>query len=152
DLLDSDTVLVEFSLGPQASYAWALTRDAVHGAALPPGREITAAARALYDAVAASPRARGPAACGKRGECGWPARAAALRRLVLDPLQPYLTRPRVAIVADGMLQYVPFAALLPRHEVVMLPSGSALKLLRASVPAPVTRSGTVAVFADPVFE
>ncbi len=62
------------------------------------------------------------------------------------------------IVADGALQYVPFAALpsgtgvplLARHEIVYLPSASVLATIRQDSRA-VSGPLTAAVFADPVF-
>jgi CHAT domain-containing protein len=83
--------------------------------------------------------------------------------MLLGPLAGRLEHRRILVVADGILQYVSFAALpeaegphagqplLANHEVVVLPSASILKALRARArPAAARRS--VAVFADPVFE
>jgi CHAT domain-containing protein len=66
-------------------------------------------------------------------------------------------------VADGALQYVPFAALpapaghpgagdplIAHHQVVTLPSASALDALRRADRAPVDSSRKLAIFADPV--
>ena len=63
------------------------------------------------------------------------------------------------IVAEGALQYVPFAVLSTRrgrtlivdHEIVVLPSASVLSFLRQA--PPVAKPGSaVTVFADPVFD
>jgi CHAT domain-containing protein len=65
---------------------------------------------------------------------------------------------RLLIVADGALQYVPFAALpsngqplIVNHEIVNLPSASVLAALRLDRDRP-SYQKTVAVFADPVFD
>src|SRR6185369_6156684 len=73
---------------------------------------------------------------------------------------------RLAIVAEGALEYVPFGALpLPagargprgssslvlRHEIVNLPSASTLALLRDEGSRRGTAPKMVAVLADPVF-
>jgi CHAT domain-containing protein len=78
--------------------------------------------------------------------------------MVLGPALPAIENKRLVIVADGALQYVPFAALpttnnstlIAKHEIVYQPSASALSLIRtASRP---TATKTLAVFADPVFD
>jgi CHAT domain-containing protein len=64
-------------------------------------------------------------------------------------------------VAQGALQYVPFAALsrpgeteplLVRHEVVTLPSASALAVLRREIAGRRPAAARVAILADPVFD
>jgi CHAT domain-containing protein len=160
-LLDERTVLLEFSLGEAASYAWAVTRDAVHAVRLPPAREITTAARAFYDALASSPAGRGPVGRAPGSGLPWEAAGAELSRALLAPLAAHLDRQRVVVVADGILHYVPFGALpeptgqrllLESHEVVLLPSGSALAALRAGATTAPGERKAVAVIADPVFD
>jgi CHAT domain-containing protein len=84
-----------------------------------------------------------------------------LGSMLLRPAKEFLL-PRVVIVADGALAYLPFAALpdpsaspggLPlvfRHEIVFLPSASSLSAFRQ---VDVHRRPTriIAVVADPVF-
>jgi CHAT domain-containing protein len=85
-----------------------------------------------------------------------------LAALVLDPVAAYLDHPRVVLALDGALQFVPFgvlpvrgsgaaaAPLLAAHEVVEIPSLSALALSARAAPPPARK--TLAVFADPVLE
>ncbi|HSM52497.1 MAG TPA: CHAT domain-containing protein, partial [Thermoanaerobaculia bacterium] len=75
-----------------------------------------------------------------------------------DGLLPF----RLAIVSDGALEYVPFAALpnpaadgqlvVNTHEVVRQPSASVLALQRVKPPPADTVSGVLAIVADPVYE
>src|SRR5260370_19947474 len=68
---------------------------------------------------------------------------------------------RLLIVADGVLHYVPFAALpdpaggnqplLVRHEIVSMPSASIVALLRKEYANRKPAPKALAVFADPVF-
>jgi CHAT domain-containing protein len=84
--------------------------------------------------------------------------------MLLGPVGEAMAGKRILVVADGALQYVPFGAL-PRpgggvervpliadHEVVSLPSASALAVLRRETAGRLPQAGAVAVLADPVFE
>ena len=154
-LLDPDTVLLEYALGEERSYLWAVTSTSIRSFELPARREIEAAAREAYRELSTLD------VRDQRRQ-----RAAALSRLVLGPVAEYLLGQRLAVVADGVLNYISFGALpLPSdddmdstedplllfHELVYLPSASALAAQRddqAEQPVPSMR---VAVLADPVF-
>jgi CHAT domain-containing protein len=92
-------------------------------------------------------------------------RGRVLSRLLLGPVADQIDRDRkrLAIVAEGALQFIPFAALpLPgdsggaplvsRHEVVMLPSATTLAVLRQESSGRGSPERRVAVLADPVFD
>jgi CHAT domain-containing protein len=150
--VDADSVLIEYALGEQKSYAWVVTSESVRGIALADRRTIEEAATRVY--------------AGLRTPQNESALARDLRRLadlVLTPVVPLLTKDRLSIAADGALQYVPFAALpvvgadgaaqplLRTREVIGLPSLSVLVSQRAT-PRRAAPSKAVAVFADPVFD
>ena len=90
--------------------------------------------------------------------------AARLSDMLIAPVAKRIAGKRLLVVADGMLQYVPFPALpvpragaepvpmLAEHEIVSLPSASVLAVLRREDQAGGSRQKAVAVFADPVFE
>jgi CHAT domain-containing protein/tetratricopeptide (TPR) repeat protein len=158
-LLDDDTVLLAFACGELGDHGWALTRSGVDAFALPPLPELTAAARRVIEVM----RQPGAASAADAEAAG-----TALGRLVLGPIADRLRQQwrgrRLAIVASGPLEYVPFAALAvpdgapgappqwlaASHEIVVLPSASVLSLLReaGSRRAP-TRE--LVVLADPVY-
>jgi CHAT domain-containing protein len=151
-LLDPDSILLEYSLGEERSYLWAITADEITSHELPKRAEIEAAARALHQSLAANRQSQTP--------------AATLSRMLLAPLAQRLRKPRLLVVADGALHYLPFAVLpvpgnnkqpLPRplideHEVVNLPSASVLAVLRREFGARPAATRSVAIFADPVFK
>jgi CHAT domain-containing protein/tetratricopeptide (TPR) repeat protein len=151
-VLDGDTELLEFALGTERSFLWAVTPASVATFDLPARSQIEAAAR-QFVAVASS---QGPLA--ETHEA-----ASALGRILLAPASARLASKRLVIVADGALQYVPFAALslgagesyrplVLDHEVVSLPSASALAILRSETAGRPPAKRGLAVLADPVFQ
>lgn len=178
-VLDDDTILLEYSLGEEHSYLWGVTSTSITSYELAKGDEIKNAARDFYNFV----NARNTAVKGEndeqmairiaRSDAAVPKAAATLSRLVLGPVVEQLGRKRVAIVADGILHFVPFGALpimgdaatgasrtriagTPRpliadHEIVNLPSASTLAVIRTEVAGRQKAPRSVAVLADPVF-
>ncbi len=153
-VLDDATLLLEYSLGAERSFVWAATRETLVSRELPKRAVVEAAARRLYEAWSA-----GNAVDAAEVE----RRALALSRMILGPVADQLGARRLAIVADGALRYLPFAALpLPdkghseplvaTHEVVSLPSATTLSVLRRETVARRRPGSRIAVLADPVFD
>lgn len=188
--LDQGTMLVEYSLGEERSYVWAVTESSFKTYELPKRERIEKSARLVYDLLTARSKS-------KPGEDPQQRQARIaqtdsqllsatkeLSQMVLGPIGAELGTERLVVVADGALQYVPFSALsvvsgqlsvaqrsrtnnglrttdnrplsnyrplILDHEVINLPSASALAIqrqgLRNRKPAP----NAVAVIADPVF-
>ena len=115
--LDADTLLLEYALGEEHSYVWAITRDSLKSYELPQGKEIEKSARQVHELLAArSTNKRGESAVQRRdriaqAEAQLPTAAAALSQMVLSPVAAELGNKRLVIVPDGALQYVPFAML-----------------------------------------
>jgi CHAT domain-containing protein/tetratricopeptide (TPR) repeat protein len=152
-LLDRDTLLLEYRLGETRSFLWAVTPDSLASFTLPGRAEVESVARPACDRLARS-----------RSRTTDP-QLAALSRLLLDPVAPLLPGKRLLVVGDGILQSVPFAALLDpgqapgsgeplvaRHEIVALPSVSVLGELRREVAGRRAASKTLWVLADPDFD
>jgi CHAT domain-containing protein/Tfp pilus assembly protein PilF len=118
-VLDSDTLLLEYALGDERSYLWAVSSEAIASFELPKRAEVEAAARGFYDLVTAPnqlSRAAGPPQNpgGAKEEVSKQRlveTAAELSRMLLSPVASQLGTKRLLIVADGALQYLPFAAL-----------------------------------------
>ena len=155
--LDADTLLLEYALGEERSYLWAITRDSLKSYELPKGELIEKEARQLYELLTArSINKRGESSPQRQERIGQaeaklPAAARELSRMLLAPVAAQLGNRRLVVVADGALQYIPFVMLphpsggkgeplVVRHEVVSLPSASALAIQRAELagrkPAP----------------
>ena len=149
ELLDPDTLLVQYAVHEDRSYLWAVDQMSLHVWELPGRTTIEKLARDAYEVV--TNRLSRPDA---------PA-LEALSDAVVRPAASVLGKKRLIIVADGILQRVPFSALLSpgssepmlaEHEIVMLPSASALAVLRAEATRRAPASKLLALLADPVFE
>jgi CHAT domain-containing protein len=152
EVLDRETVLLEYALGEEHSYVWVVAHDAHVLHELPARAQIEAAAQRVYERLVT------------RADDEYWREAAQLSDMLLTPIARHITGKRLLVVADGMLQYVPFAALpaprragpptplLVEHEIVNLPSASVLAVLRRETMRRAAASKAVAVFADPVFE
>ncbi len=169
ELLDDDTLLLEYALGDEKSYLWAVTKSSMSSHELPPRAEIEGLAREVYRLLTESqvqgqiPRADGADRDATFTESYWRA-AGVMSRVLLEPVAAQLGHKRLLIVADGALQYIPFEALptsagdtraplVLEHEVVSLPSVSTLAALRHRAAGPESAPDKlVAVVADPVFE
>lgn len=172
--LDPDTLLLEYSLGPEHCYGWAVTDTSITSFDLPQQSEIEETARRVYQLVATgNTRQTNESLIEQKFRvsqtlAAYPAAAARLGKMLLGPIGSLLGRKRLVIVADGVLQYIPFTALpeprlsglddeswqplIVNHEVVTLPSLSTLAALRTEVRGRPLAEKAVAVFADPVFE
>jgi len=179
--LDADTLLLEYALGEERSYLWAITNDSLTSYELPKGEEIKQRALQVYELLTArstpnpdeTPTARRTRLV--QAEANLPAAAQALSRMILGPVAAQLGNKRLVIVADGALQYVPFAMLpepvvssrlsvvsskvtpnrpplIVKHEIINLPSASALAIQRAELAGRKPAPKALAVLADPVFD
>lgn len=177
-LRGDDTILLEYALGEEKSYVWAITSDSFSSHELPARAQIERLTREVHRLLSTRP-GDGISTDGSRSRVDdldqqyWQ-KAAELSRTLFGPVAQQLGSKRLLIVADGALQYLPFEALpapetvkqseggpatselVPlaiRHEVVYLPSAATLITLRREAaarlhPAP----KALFVFADPVFD
>jgi CHAT domain-containing protein/Tfp pilus assembly protein PilF len=173
ELLDSDTVLLEYILGDERSHVFVVTRNSLDAVELPKRSEIEGASRRVYEllitrkrfAAAEKPEQRRAAL--PNAEAEYQEAAQALSTMVLRPVAKSLEGKRLLIVADGALHYIPFGALpapsgnvtqpgmplIADHEVVNLPSASVLAVLRQEAAKRVDKpTKELAVLADPVFD
>lgn len=180
-VLDADTLLLEYSLGEERSYLWAVTSTSITSYELPKRDEIENSARELYGLLTDANQRSSELADlrsgnnqtkktqSKGGQVPLRSTTAATRlaNMVLAPAAAQLKKKRLLIVADGALQYIPFGALptptlasveknyhplILEHEIVTLPSASTLAVLRQETKDRTAAPEILAVFADPVFE
>jgi CHAT domain-containing protein/tetratricopeptide (TPR) repeat protein len=165
-MLDSETLLLEYSLGEERSYLWAVTPAGIESFELPKQAVIEDLSRQAYKWLASGETGAQLRARLARPAMKTPEWATALSRILLGPVASRLGRKRLVIVADGALQYIPFGALpapsprrpvisthlIANHEIVTLPSASSLAELRREFYGRVPAPNIVAVIADPVFD
>ena len=155
-LLDPGTLLLEYSLGEERSFLWAVGSGPgsarLRSFVLPPRKEIEGLVRQAYE------------------ELSTVGSGITRQREVIETLSGMLLGPvrdevegiqRLIVVPDGALHILPFAALrapgdgqdllLKHHEVVYIPSGTTLALQRQRLERRTPAPKWAAVLADPVF-
>jgi CHAT domain-containing protein len=156
-VLDSETLLLEYALGRERSYLWAVTPTTIDSYELPKREQIEGLARQAYNLLTEAD-----------GE--YEQAAASLSEILLRPVVSQLGSKRLVIVADGALNYIPFGALpvplgreadgekqpgwkplVVEHEIINLPSASVLAVLRRETAERKPAPRLFAVLADPVF-
>ena len=155
ELLDSDSLLLEYRLGETRSFVWAITKEQLSSYPLPGRKDIDSISKAAYKLIASGNNRRNIA----------PTRLTTRRiaNLLLEPVSSDLGKKKIFIVQDSALYYVPFAALpdptssrieplLANHEITSIPSASTLASLRSRRRRPAAKSKLLAVVADPVFQ
>jgi len=151
--LDPETLLLEYALGKERSFLWAVTSTSLTSYELLPRATLEEEARQALLLLGSSQRAL--------ARTGTRAALAELSQQLLGPVAGQL-RKRLLIVGDGALQTLPFGALpvpgrggdppplVSEHELVSLPSASTLVALRGE-PRGRSAAPSVAVLADPAF-
>ncbi|HEX6187454.1 MAG TPA: CHAT domain-containing protein [Pyrinomonadaceae bacterium] len=168
ELRDENTILLEYALGDERSYVWAVTANSLHSYELPSRATLEDAAREVYQLLTARQ------AVGEKVEADYPSRvetadklynqkALALSQMLLGPVAEQLGKNRLIVVPEGILHYIPFEALpgpqqsedfpllITTNEIVTLPSVSTLAVIRQEKRRQTSGDKVVAVLADPVF-
>jgi CHAT domain-containing protein/Tfp pilus assembly protein PilF len=156
-IVDENTILLQYSLGKDGSYLWAVTKTSITSYELPKAADIETTAKKFRDAVTAPSSRNNPNQVAQAND--------AISQIILQPVAAQLGQKRLLIVGDGVLNYLPFAALsLPGksgenrnpplivdHEIVLLPSASTLGILRQNYNDRQPPNRSLAILADPVF-
>jgi CHAT domain-containing protein len=155
-LLDSGTILLEYKICDSKTYVWVVTATGLYTAELPGRQKL----RALVSDLVRAQKLQTIEADDEY----WKA-AEALARELIAPIAGRLSAERILLVADDVLQRVPFSALpwpapdgaarrtpmIARFEIVNLPSASAAAAVRSMAKQATPFAKDIAVFADPVF-
>ena len=151
-IADDQTILLEYILGADKSYVWSVTRNSIKSHELPTQAHIIEAAQRVYKLLATPP--------GTDNAKELATATQELSRIVLSPVAADLNGSRVIVVADGVLNYIPFQVLpapsanseplVASYEIINAPSASILGELRQEA-AWHQPTKVLAAFGDPVF-
>ncbi|MEH2263288.1 CHAT domain-containing protein [Nostoc sp.] len=114
--LDKDTLLLQYSLGEERSFLWVVSPNSLDTYQLPKKAEIEKSAINLFCLISNN-SSKPPSVTNKENPCAdiktrrIDKAATELSQLILAPVKDKLGTKRLVIVADGALQYIPFAAL-----------------------------------------
>jgi CHAT domain-containing protein len=148
-LLDPDTLLLEYSLGEERSYVFTVTPDSLQAFEIPKKSVLEKSARRVYHLLTSRNIAvKGETDTQKqariaRTQAEYPRAAAELSQMILGPVAAQLQNKRLLIVADGALAYVPFS-VLPEPQPANATITTIATAAKASSSAPATTSPAAA--------
>ncbi len=167
NILDDNSLLLEFSFGKDESYLWLVGKAEVSSYVLPPRAEIETHIENLRATFASREIKEGEEVedYQKRiseAESNYQQEAKELSNQLFGQIADKLLNKRLIIVPDGKLHYFPVSALpLPNsasdepilltNETVYEPSAQTLSLLAKSRNQSVTATKNLLVFSDPIF-
>ncbi len=148
-VLDKNTVMLQYSIGKERSYLWLVTPTTVQSYNLPGEKDLEDIAKPFHSTLTNSGSINDVKRTGDK-----------LFNLIISPVANQMAGKRLLVVADGVLQYIPFAAiplptnnytpLIKNHEIVNAPSAATIALQRQQPRR--SASKTLAIIADPVFK
>ena len=153
-IVDDQTLLLEYSLGSDRSYVWAVTKNDLKSYELPPLNQINDAAQKVYQLLKTSDGSK------KKNAYQLDQATRELSQLIISPVTAELNKSRLIVVADGPLHYIPFQILTPASgdqplvattEIINCPSASILGQLKQEAFRKKNPTEVLAAFGDPVF-
>ncbi len=118
EILDEDSVLLEYSLGEERSFLFVADKSSLEIIELPKRAEIEQPARQFVENIKAysgsEPLRESPQQRQQRlqnADANWKKEREILSRMLLGAVGEKIENKRLLIVSSGVLQYVPFAAL-----------------------------------------
>ena len=167
NILDENSLLLEFSFGESESYLWLVSKNEVASYILPPRREIENSIDSLLEQLAKRERKQDESIedYQKRvieAENKFKIEAKQLSKQLFGQASEKLSKKRLIIVPDGKLHYFPISALpfpnseseepiLLTNEMIYEPSAQTLSLLSKNGNQEGRAEKTLLIFSDPVF-
>jgi len=149
---NDQTVLLEFSLGEEKSYLWAVTRSRITSYELPNQEQIHKVATRVHKLLSTTPLADNDNELSTAIQ--------ELAQMILWPASEHLNHHRIIVVPDGILNYIPFqilpspsngTPLVEDREIINAPSASILGELQQEALERQPATNVLAAFGDPVF-
>lgn len=149
-IADDNTVMLEFSLGENESYVWAVTRNNLVSYELPPAARIAEQVESLYRLLSTPPQSIETTTAATRE----------LAQTLLAPVASELNKQRLIIVPHRALNYIPFQVLSnPKNGEPLIASYDVINAPSASILAGLSEQGrargrgkVLVAFGSPVFE
>jgi CHAT domain-containing protein/Tfp pilus assembly protein PilF len=155
-LLEPGTMLLSYVFGEERSFLFVVTRDRFDSFVLAHRQRLESLAGRCYHGLRNSDQRRAHRQAIEN--------SLRLSKELIGPIMGELGNKRLLVIGDGMMYYIPFAALplplttsgesrellIDRFEVVHLPSVAVMKALRHRAAERSTPPKTLAVLADPV--
>jgi CHAT domain-containing protein len=170
ELRGTDTLLLQYSLGDERSYLWAVTADSFHAYPLAPRKDINDLVTEFYKLLTARQGIDGQSDSDYKANVDAAdnllfEKGSSLSQIVLGPVVQQLGSRKIVLVTEGALQSIPFDALpipdasapqsshllIETNEVSNSPSFSTLAAIRTEKGRPGSPGKVLAVIADPVF-
>ncbi|WP_199246378.1 tetratricopeptide repeat protein [[Phormidium] sp. ETS-05] len=157
-VLDENTILLQYSLGQDRSYLWAVTKNGFTTHILPGEQDIITAVTQFRDIIL-DPPSPGEE---KTIPPQLITQAQQLSQMLLGPVANELADKRLLFAPDGVLFTLPFnalnlpnateyAPLISQYEIVTATSSSTVAISRQELAGRTPAPRTLAVIADPVF-
>lgn len=170
-VLDSNTVLLQYSLGENSSYVWVVNDKENFSYKLPKRQEIEAVSDKIYSLITARnsqedfETVKEKMIRVKQADEDYAKLSFELSKMIIAPIEKHLTnKKRLLLCLDGKLNFVPFAALpltttssftplVINYEVSSSPSASTISLLREQLQLKENNisKSKILVVADPIF-
>ncbi|MBU7581766.1 MAG: tetratricopeptide repeat protein [Nostoc sp. TH1S01] len=167
-VLDNETLLLEYALGEERSYLWVVSKTSINSYELPKRADIEKVVKQFnyllkirYYSLTANIKIDASSGLGTFSSYEVLDK---LNQMFLKPIAEKIKNKRLVIVGDGALQYLPFSALpqpgtagknfkplLETNEVIYVPSASTLAVIRREHKERKIPPKTLAVIADAVF-
>ncbi len=168
-ILDSDTLLVQYSLGENSSYVWVINDKELFSYHLPKRQEIEILSDKIYSLLTARnsqedfETIKEKLIRVKQAEESYLKWSFELSKIIINPLEKHLkNKKRLLFCVEGKLNFIPFAALplttnstslITNYEISSSPSVSTISLLREQLELKENNlsKSKILVVADPIF-
>jgi len=167
DILDENSLLLEFSFGKEESYLWLVGKTEINSYILPPREQIESHIEKLRESLASREMRQGESvenyqARVSEAEDIYKYESKQLSDKLFGQIADRLSNKRLIIVPDGKLHYFPIAALpfpnstdnlpiLLTNETIYEPSAATLALLMRNGKKISAAPKNLLVFSDPIF-
>lgn len=170
-VLDSNTLLIQYSLGETSSYVWVVNDKEIYSYKLPKRQEVETLSDKIYSLLTTRNSQEDFETIKeknirvKQSEEDYTKWSVELSKMILAPIEKHLTnKKRLLFCLDGKLNFVPFAALpltssssftplVTYYEISSSPSVSTISLLREQLQPKenIISKSKILVVADPIF-